>query len=81
MMLFYLIVWELLALLDIISTYNYLSTTKKLFPNLDYKKGERNPLPRFFIQRLGLLQGLVVFHCIFPFCKSAFMVRIFIGNR
>ena len=60
-MIHFLVVWLILALIDIGLAFYSLKLNKKLFPKLDYTEleGERNALPCSFVKKLGLLPGIV----------------------
>ncbi len=64
MLYIFLIIWWILALIDLSFTYTTIKQAKEFFKNTDYTQFERNKLPRFFIKTFGLKLGIFL-HCIF----------------
>jgi len=74
----FFLMWLVLAFIDAGFTYYSLLLYKKLRPQQDYSKLERNPLPRFFIKKLGLSIGIASFMLFMVFFISAITYVFFI---
>ena len=61
MILYFIVVWIILSLIDISLTVHTISLYRRLYPSLDYTQIEKNRILRFLFRNLGLIFGGIVF--------------------